>query len=77
MPASPASPDDRVLHVLRAHGPRTASDIAEALDLDRLPARNGLSRLRERGLVRVAGMAGHRPSEAHGPPSIWEAIPAD
>ena len=73
----PASLQDRVLHVLRAHGRMTAADIAEALGLDHYPVRQALSRLRERGLVRVAGMAGHAPRWGGGPPSIWEAIPAD
>ncbi len=66
-----------MLHVLRAHGPRAASDIAEALDLDRYPVRHALSRLRERGLVRVTGMAGRAPHWGGPPPSIWEAISAD
>ncbi len=78
MPASLASLDDRVLHVLRAHGPMTPADIAEALGVDRLPVRHTLSRLRKRRLVRVAGVVG-RPTQRWGgsPPGIWEAVPTD
>ncbi len=79
MPASPHSLNDRVLHVLRVHGPMTAADIADALGLDRLPVRQALGRLRERGLVRLAGMVARRSPHWGGdrPAGIWEAVPSE
>ncbi len=77
MPASSNPLDDRVLHVLRARGPMSAADIGGALGLDRYPVRNALQRLRDRGLVRTAGAPSRAPHWGGGPPSIWEAIPAD
>ena len=68
-----------MLDVLRAHGPMTAAEIAEALGMDRVSVRPALGGLRERGLVRIAGMAARRAPRwgAGGPASIWEAVPAD
>ena len=78
-PTTPGSVDDRVLHVLRTHGPMTAEEIAEALGQDRFPVRYALERLRGRGLVRVAGMAARDASQwgEGGPVGIWEATPTE
>ena len=76
--SSGASLDERVLEVLRAGGPMTAAQIGAALGLDRLPVRRALVRLRNRGLVRLAGMDHSSPAlAAGGLPGLWEAAPAD
>ena len=56
-----------------------AADMAEALGLDRLPVRNALSRLRQRGLVCLAGMvARHSPHWGDDRPAgMWEAVPTE
>ena len=66
-----------MLEVLRDGGSMTAARVGAALGLDRLPVRFALNRLRQQGLVRLAGMDHDANAQARGGhPGIWDAVHA-
>ena len=74
-PRPDPSIDDRVLHVLRTTGNMTTTDVARALNLDRVPVRAALLRLQRRAMIRrTANATTSRQWGDGGLQAIWQAV---